>query len=222
AGIARIAADPSRSETVRESAIKAMAPERPAELLQLIEDGKLTDGLKAVAVNLLLTSHDESVRKAATAMKSSTVSLPPIEELAKRRGDPMNGKKVFNTACAACHLPSPLNIDFGPNLSLIGDKLPRSEMYVAILDPGAGVSFGYETTTVTLRDNTPMVGFLVSETDDKVALKFAGGVVQEFSRSKIKSIKQTKESLMPKGLEQVMSEQGLVDVVEYMVSLKKK
>ena len=55
--------------------------------------------------------------------------------------------EVFNTVgtCSKCHKVSGAGKEVGPDLSEIGDKLSREDIYVAILNPNAAVSHNYET-----------------------------------------------------------------------------
>lgn len=113
-------------------------------------------------------------------------------------------------------------IEVGPALSEIGTKLPKSELYEAIFDPNAGISFGYETWTVELKNGEQAFGLIVSDAADELALKAVTGVVMRYKKSEIKSRKQSSLSIMPAGLQVAMSEQDLVDLVEYLSSLKKR
>jgi len=143
-----LAQDKSLEPAVRVEAQKALADLEPQTLLDLID--KVPE--RKQAVDLLLTHRDEKVRKAAMQISDAPDSkLPPYEELAKRRGKAANGKAVYLRACAACHLPSPLNLDFGPNLSEIGSKLPREALFQAIVEPNAGISMGFEAVQVATK-----------------------------------------------------------------------
>ena len=73
--------------------------------------------------------------------------LPPIAELTKRQGDPAHGKTVFESqtaSCSTCHKIRGKGGEVGPDLSEIGTKLGKDALYESILDPSAGISFGYE------------------------------------------------------------------------------
>jgi len=53
-------------------------------------------------------------------------------------------------------------------------------------------------------------------------LKTVGGIVTRFRKNEITSRAQQKLSLMPAGLAQLMTQQELVDLVEFLASLKKQ
>ncbi|HVV73636.1 MAG TPA: hypothetical protein VHI52_19355, partial [Verrucomicrobiae bacterium] len=58
-------------------------------------------------------------------------------------------------------------------------------------------------------------------TPDELAVKAVGGVVTRYKKADIARRTQQKLSIMPAGLEKTMSTQDLVDLVEYLSSLKK-
>ncbi len=150
--------------------------------------------------------------------------LPPVSELVKLKGDPIKGAAVFrseNVACHKCHQVNGEGIDFGPNLSEIGTKLGKDALYESILNPSAGISFGFEGWLLTLKNEDEAYGLIVSETADELALKTAAGVVTRYKKSDLASRAKQKLSIMPEGLQQGMVRQELVDLVEYLASLKK-
>jgi putative heme-binding domain-containing protein len=139
------------------------------------------------------------------------------------KGDAANGEKVFGRAtagCANCHQVNGQGVDFGPNLSAIGEKLGKDALLEAILDPSAGISFGFEAWTLQLKSGDDAYGLIVSETADEVAVKAVGGIITRYKPGDIKERQQSKLSIMPAGLQQTMTAQELVDLVEYLESLK--
>ena len=111
--------------------------------------------------------------------------------------------------------------DVGPDLTEIGSKLSKEAMYVSILDPSAGVSFNYETYVARTLDGTTLSGILVSQTDDSVELKTAESIVHKLKRDDIEALKKLPTSLMPADLQKQLKADDLVDIVEYLTTLKK-
>jgi len=99
--------------------------------------------------------------------------------------------------------------------------LGKDALYEAILDPSAGISFGYEAWQLTLKSGDEAYGLIVSDTADEVAVKAVGGIVTRYPKSDIVKREQMKLSIMPAGLQQAMTPQELVDLVEYLSSLTK-
>jgi putative heme-binding domain-containing protein len=112
--------------------------------------------------------------------------------------------------------------ELGPALSEIGTKLTKEALYESILDPGAGISFGFEAWQVQLKSGDEAYGIKASDTPDEVAIKDTNGIVTRHKRSQIVSMQQMKTSIMPAGLQQTITTQELVDLVEYLFSLKKQ
>ena len=63
-------------------------------------------------------------------------------------------------------------------------------------------------------------GLLVNKTATEVALKGADAIVRTFKTADIETFAQSPISLMPADLHQLMTTQELVDVVEYLLTLR--
>lgn len=146
-------------------------------------------------------------------------ALPAIAELVKLKGDPENGKHIFerpSSSCVVCHRIGDTGVDFGPGLSAIGAKLPKEAIFEAIINPNAGISMGFETSELKFRKGGEIVGIVRSMTEDDIVLSLPGGAMQRIPKADIKSTKTLPTSLMPSGLNQALSQQDLVDLVEYL------
>ncbi|MBL4883859.1 MAG: c-type cytochrome, partial [Planctomycetaceae bacterium] len=150
--------------------------------------------------------------------------LPSLSELATRKGDIKNGRLVYHThgTCAKCHIVNSLGKDVGPDLSEIGKKLSKQALFESILYPSAGVSHNYETYTALTVEGTTHSGLLISQTDDSVSIKNVDGIVKTIATDDLEDLVKQEISLMPADLQKVMTEKELVDVVEYLTTLKKK
>ncbi len=137
------------------------------------------------------------------------------------KGNIEKGYQVFKTNCSICHQVNGEGVDFGPKLSEIGAKLPKDGLLEAIIEPSAGVSFGYETIELKMKDGSTLTGLLASKTETTIDLKLPGGTIDKIEASNVKTIKQLSESMMP-ALHVAMSSQELADLLEYMSSLQKK
>ena len=65
------------------------------------------------------------------------------------------------------------------------------------------------------------MGIVRSETNDELVLALPGGATSKFGKREIAKREKLPTSLMPSGLNQALTQQDLVDLVEYLVSLKK-
>jgi len=216
---------------LRKQAVRSLAqtPEGAAGLIRLAKDQKLPEDLKLTASSELSRVRWPAIKaEAATLLPlpqgRNAEPLPPLAELLKMPGDPANGAKIFSSptvGCANCHQVKGQGVDFGPNLTEIGSKLGKDALYEAILDPSAGISFGFEAWQLQLKSGDEAYGLLVSETAEELALKAVGGIVTRYKKADIAQREQMKLSIMPVGLQQAMTTQELVDLVEYLFSLKK-
>ena len=150
--------------------------------------------------------------------------MPAISELSKRTGNIKNGAVVFagTGTCAKCHIVNGKGDDIGPDLSEIGSKLSREAMFESILFPSAGISHNYENWLVAKDDGEMVSGLLLTKTDAMTTIKDTNGIVHEIKADEIEEQKRLKLSVMPADLVKEFSEQDLVDLVDYLMALKKK
>ena len=146
---------------------------------------------------------------------------PSIALLVAIKGNATNGISLFKASCKICHQVNGEGINLGPKLTEIGTKLPAEALYKSIIDPSAAISFGYETSLVTLKNGNKLTGIISSKTKDAIEIKFPGGSVQKLMISDIKTIKELPESMMPK-FHESLSNQEIADIVSYLTTLKKK
>ena len=222
--------EPMHDVSLRKVAVHALAQlqEGAAALLDLVKAGKLPDDLKFIASAELNGVRWPQIKAGAAELLplpqgKDAEPLPPISELAKLSGDAVKGAEVFRretVGCIKCHQVNGEGTDFGPSLSEIGAKLGKDALYESILDPSAGISFGYEAWQIELKNGDEAYGLLVNETADELAIKAIGGIITRYKRVDVVKRQKQKLSIMPAGLERAMSKQELVDLVEYLVRLK--
>lgn len=227
----RLVTDDHANSEVRRAAVRALAQtqEGAAAVIALARADSLPDSLKFLAASELNGARWPEVKAAAAQLLplpagQNATPLPPVSELVKMKGNAASGAEIFRreaTGCNKCHQVGGAGQDVGPALTEIGTKLAREALYESILDPNAGISFGYEAWQVELKSGDEAYGLKTSETPDEVAVKDVNGIVTRYKRSEILSMRQGRTSIMPTGLQLTMSTQELVDLVEYLVSLKK-
>lgn len=104
----------------------------------------------------------------------------------------------------------------------IGSKLSKEAQYIAIIHPDAGISFGYEGQILKTKDENIYGGIISNRTESDLELKMPGGASLNLKTEDIATIEQMENSMMPTGLERGMTAQELVDLVGYLMSLKRK
>ncbi|MGA0559570.1 PVC-type heme-binding CxxCH protein [Larkinella sp. VNQ87] len=224
-----VALDENRPKALRREATRAIGGSNDGEelILSMLRSGQIKDEYKAAAVQGVSTTWRKKVRMEAASYldggKGTTgKKMPGIPDLLAMTGDASRGLNVFKTNCSICHQINGAGMDFGPKLSEIGSKLPKEGQYLAILYPDAGISFGYEGFEVKFKDGSTVSGIVSSKTETDLQMKFPGGVVTDYKMSDVVSMKQLDASMMPSGLQENMSTQELVDLVDYLASLKRK
>jgi len=228
----QIVEDNSRPAALRKEAVSALAQSQDGArfLLDLTRESKLGQDVRLAASSELNRAPWPEIKKQALELlplpqSQNAEPLPPISELTKRQGDPKHGKDVFESqtaVCSTCHQINGKGGEVGPNLSEIGTKLGKDALYQAILDPSAGISFGYEAWSIELKNGDEAYGLITSETEDEITMKNQNGVVTKYKRQEIAKRQKSTTSIMPTGLQLTMSMQDLVDLVEYLASLKKQ
>ncbi|GAA5521155.1 c-type cytochrome [Aliifodinibius salicampi] len=218
--------DEDRDIEMRSLAVTAMGSSWPGEekIADMVRNGILPPSLDQPANQVLSNAWRDEIRQVAkdylAGSDNDQGNMQSVSELVTMTGDIDNGKQVFERSCQICHVVNGQGTEFGPGLSEIGDKLPKEGLYEAIIEPNAGISFGYEGYILTMNDGSKAAGIIQSETESEVELLSAGGFATTYQVSEIASREQMDRSLMPAGLESGMSQQELVDLVEYLSSLK--
>ncbi len=192
-------------------------------LYDLLKADKLEGLYKTAAALKLMTSWDPKLREDAPKfLNTSNKESTDITSLIDKEGDSKAGKNIYTTYCATCHIAEGNGTDFGPALSDIGNKLSKSAMLSAIVYPSAGINFGYEGYQIQLNDGGVLMGYILSRTEDVLTLKMMGGTIKEISINEIETIEEMEKSLMPEGLDKVMSQDDLINLISYMGTLKVK
>ncbi len=196
-------------------------------LVELAKSNRLPAESRPLLGPTLRASDNAEVRAAAESLfpmlKTSQKPLPPLEELVKKRGNAGNGKNVYFGAatCSQCHMVGNEGKNVGPSLTEIGNKLTRDAMFVSILAPSAGISHNYEAYTARTDDGEVITGLLVSKTAQGVTIKDAKGIERMIPTGDLEELQKQEKSLMPENLQELISEQELIDVVDYLMTLRK-
>ncbi len=224
-------ADGEKPDALRQEAVRGMSRNKPGaqRLLKLFDDKKLDERLTQAAAAALHSAPFDDIKQAAAQRfplppSRNDKPLPPLAELLKSKGTVEAGQKVFATIgkCATCHQVGKEGKEVGPNLSEIGSKLSREALFESILFPSAGISHNFETWSVVTTDGNVITGILTTQTPTSVSIKNAEALVREIKKSDIDEMKKQSVSLMPADLQKTMTAEELIDVIEYLQTLKKK
>jgi putative heme-binding domain-containing protein len=223
----RVIMDSTKDEDVRKLAIRTFAGPWESEdrLLALAKEKKIPAELHLAAAGVFQTAYRSNIREDGPKYLTIPGSkegkpVPSMQVLLEKEGEAMAGQTVFTNLCSNCHQVNGEGVNFGPNLSEIGDKLSKQALYTSILFPDQGISFGYEAYLIKLKDGSTAFGRILSQTEEKIDLQYMNSS-QSIKTSDVVSKTKMEKSLMPANLHSSMTEQELVDLVAYLQSLKK-
>jgi putative heme-binding domain-containing protein len=149
-----------------------------------------------------------------------TEALPPIADLVKLPGNVDAGAVVFARTCAICHKIRDVGVGFAPNLNQVGSRLTREQIIRSLLEPNAEIAKGNETVNIETNDGETFSGLVQAETPQQLQLRIGGDAIQTVAKAQVKRREVSRNSGMPQGLEQTMSREELIDLVEYLAAQK--
>lgn len=186
------------------------------------------DILSEPEVKRLIDKYPTSVQSAAEPLikqlrAKQAERLARLEAIEKQlpRGDVSEGRKLFfgKATCSACHAVESEGGDFGPDLTNIGDIRSRHDMIEAIIYPSVSFAREYETFKVVTKDNT-YTGVIKEQTPEYVTIAVGPGPAGlRVPTSEITAIEPHDVSMMPPGLDQLLNNQEMADLVAFMESL---
>ena len=162
---------------------------------------------------------------------AEVVNLPPEEILRQKQrldelatflpeADANRGKKLFSnrdkSKCITCHIKGKQGVRLGPDLTRIGAIRSERDLLEAIVYPSASIARYHEIINVLTDDGRAVSGLLVKETVNKIFLASAAGVMQPVRIKDIEQARYASVSLMPEGLDKILSSQEIADIVAYL------
>ncbi|HEX3147658.1 MAG TPA: PVC-type heme-binding CxxCH protein [Gemmataceae bacterium] len=230
----KLVTDAKTSAELRTSALIALVGSRQgtALLLQLKEKNEMPDTLVADAGRLLRNSPFQGERNKAMLLfpapgKLDPKKLPSPAVLAQRTGNAARGEKVLATSlkgeaqCLRCHMVRGVGGNIGPDQSMIGKKASKENLFESILFPSKAIADQYVQWKVNTTDGKTVTGLLVAETETSLTLRDANGKDYTFALKDVDGPKQKSlVSIMPDNLVAALTEDELIDLVEYMLTLK--
>jgi putative membrane-bound dehydrogenase-like protein len=217
----------------RDAAVVALAASREGSLhlIRLHGEKSLPTEAIATAGRLLRSSPYPDVQKRAATLfpapgKMDPKKLPSITELASRKGDAARGRKLWEAsaktdlACAKCHMVAGQGGQIGPDLSMIGKKAPREALLESILYPSKAIADQYLTWTVTTSRGVTVQGLLIQDDETGIVIRDAEGRDTRIAARNVEKKEKSLQSLMPEDLVAHLSAAELVDLVEYLTTLR--
>jgi putative membrane-bound dehydrogenase-like protein len=222
-----------RELELRLAAAAALAESRQGTvwLLDVQANKQLPQVLSPDVARLLRNSPYPDLRQKARAVwpppaKLDPKKLPSLASLALRKGDPARGKLVIASSfktdlqCLKCHIIRSIGGSIGPDLTVIGKKASRENLFESILFPSRAIADQYINWVIETKDGLSRSGLIVEETADHLTLRDANGKDTKIANKDIESRSKSPNSIMPSDLVAYLTEDDLVDVVEYLFTLR--
>jgi putative membrane-bound dehydrogenase-like protein len=139
------------------------------------------------------------------------------------KADAEAGRRVFESTklagCYKCHRVEGRGADVGPDLSLIG-RTERKWIAESILQPSAVVAPHYQAWQVRTADGRTRTGLLVgTHLDKSVYIDEMGGRFEVLAGD-VEDVRAAKNSIMPDGLLDALTDQEIRDLIAYLASRK--
>src|SRR5262249_47759744 len=122
--------------------------------------------------------------------------------------------------CLRCHTIRGQGGNVGPDLSMIGKKASRENLFESILYPSKAIADQYLTWNVETASGTSLSGLIVEEKPDYLVLRDANARDHKIAKKDIDSRTKSLVSIMPDNLLVYMTEDDLVDMVDYLFTLR--
>lgn len=195
-------------------------PARLKLLLAAVEHGTIAATELDVSLRQRLLDHpNPDLRTLARQVLGESASRKEIlgarESALAVAGDVDRGKPVFEKHCSQCHKVGETGYAVGPDLASLTNRSPQA-LFLAILDPNAALEDKYAQYVAITTEGVTHNGQLVNETANAITLEAAESKRVELLRSDLEAFRSTGKSLMPEGMEKVLSDQNLADLLAYV------
>jgi putative heme-binding domain-containing protein len=138
-------------------------------------------------------------------------------------GNPAQGRAVFysqKAACASCHAIGGQGGKVGPDLTKIGGIRAGRDLLEAITFPSASFAREFRSYNIVTDRGRVFTGVISRQTADAVYLRTAELAEIRVPRAEIDEMSESAVSLMPKGLDQILSESELRDLLAFLQQQK--
>lgn len=191
-------------------------------LLTQVREGIFPEELLPAVEAAITENPDMGIRVQAMnyfgALSATRLSVSDVVAIA---GDGARGKSVFEKSCLSCHAIHGKGGVAGPDLAEINQKFDQASLLDAIINPDAGIVFGYEPWTITMRDGSSYYGFLIADGEKTAVIRNLAGERHALEAANIVSRKKEDGSVMPEPADLGMQPSDVADVAAYLMSLRK-
>lgn len=191
----------------------------PARVLDLVSKEQIAANDLQPAQREQLRQHpDAHIRDLFAAIPQFQVNsdrkaiIQQYADAATLTGDIERAKPLYVKHCSICHKLGDLGQAVGPEFKSVKNK-SADDLLIAILDPNREAQPNYVGYTLLLNDGRTMTGLVISDTAAGILLRQPEGKEALVTREEIEQLKSTGMSLMPVGMEKVLSAQDIADLI---------
>ena len=201
------------------------ADELVGEWLDRLSARKVPRELRLDVLEAASKRNAEAIKEKLARYESSRRKDDPLATYAAALygGNLAEGKKIFfnkpEAQCVRCHRINGEGGDVGPDLSHIGAQKDRRYLLESIVLPNKQIAQGFDSILVVLKDGDSQAGVLKSETATELVLNSPDKGAVTVKKAEIQN-RRAALSPMPEGMSQILSQQDLRNLVEFLRSLK--
>jgi putative heme-binding domain-containing protein len=142
-----------------------------------------------------------------------------LTEPALAKSNLVNGKRLFESTCSACHTMYNKGGNIGPDIT--GSNRTNVEYLLSnLIEPSGEIQDDYKMVVVTSRDGRTYIGNIISENERQITMRVIGQDELVLNKSDIQSQETSANSMMPEGLLQTMTDQEVLDLISYLKNPK--
>jgi putative membrane-bound dehydrogenase-like protein len=190
-------------------------------VIEMIKNKTFPTDLIDKAIEELMKSKDETIKmQAATILPSDDASAYNEKEILSGKANVVNGQAVYKKYCALCHKHNAIGNSIGPELTKIHEKLDKTGLYEAIVNPNSSIVFGYESWTINTKDGNVFTGFILSENPKSIVVKDMAGKSNTIAIVDISKKEKSTKSMMPSAKAYNISKEDLRDLIGWLKNEK--
>src|SRR5277367_3976071 len=169
---------------------------------------------------------DTEIWQVISYIRSVQVKAP-----AQALGDAARGKQLFygDASCYTCHMVEGKGGRLGPDLTTTGSARSLDYLIESVRNPSRRLAQGisesmkefsqeYETVKVETAEGKKLTGVVLNEDHFTLQMMDLREQVYSFDKSKLRSFEKSRESLMPKYDQKLLSDEDLQDIIAFLVS----
>ncbi|MCA9043358.1 MAG: c-type cytochrome [Planctomycetaceae bacterium] len=191
----------------------------PEQLLALVEQNVLSSNdFKPTQRDQLRQHPNAKVREKFASLAQFKINddrklvIQNFADAAELAGNVQRAQALYTKHCAQCHRLGESGHAVGPDFKSVKNK-SADDLLIAILDPNREAQPNFVSHAVLTTDGRSLTGLIASSTQQGITLRQPEGKDVFVPKGDIEQMKSTGLSLMPNGLEKVLTPQDLADLM---------